>query len=320
MFSKRICIKELNEVLIFLNLASLLEISGWPKPGNVHRTHDFKNTRFEHFLVGISSIQPSFTEFCSRTYDNYDPIENNLDNVNIGNFYLSAAEKMMMYQEGGNVLLGHILILGPLSAAVCICLKKKEFSFSKFRSVLSELINKASVEDTLLLYKTINKCNPGGLGKISKYDLNDEDSLDEIRKDKIKLKQIFELSKDYDLISSEYATGFKITLTEALPYFFMIYEKVRDINTASVNTFLKILSEHPDTLIIRKAGKKKAIEVSNKAKQIILLGGLNSTEGFKQINALDAELQKESGMLNPGTTADLLVGVLFLALIFGLRF
>jgi triphosphoribosyl-dephospho-CoA synthase len=186
--------------------------------------------------------------------------------------------------------------------------------------MLWELIDKASVEDTIFLYKAINKCNPGGLGTISKYDLNNEGSLDEIRQDKIKLKQIFELSKDYDLISSEYATGFKITLTEALPYFFTIYEKERDINTASVNTFLKILSEHPDTLIIRKAGKKKAIEVSNKAKQIISLGGLNSAKGLKQINVLDAELQKESGMLNPGTTADLLVGVLFLALIFGLRF
>ena len=141
MFSKRICIKELNEVLIFLNLASLLEISGWPKPGNVHRTHNFRDTRFEHFLAGISSIQPSFNEFCSRIYNNYDPIENNLDSINIGDFYLSAAEKMMKYQEGGNVLLGHILILGPLSAAVCICLKKKDFTFNTFKSVLWELIS-----------------------------------------------------------------------------------------------------------------------------------------------------------------------------------
>ena len=120
MFSKRISIKNLDEILIFLNLASLLEISGWPKPGNVHRTHNFKDTRFEHFLAGISSIQPAFTEFCSKIYNKYDPIENNLDIVEIGNFYLSAAENMMMYQAGGNVLLGHILILGPLSAAVCI--------------------------------------------------------------------------------------------------------------------------------------------------------------------------------------------------------
>jgi triphosphoribosyl-dephospho-CoA synthase len=319
-FSKRISINNLDEVLIFLNLASLLEISGWPKPGNVHRTHNFQDTRFEHFLAGISSIQPTFVEFCSKIYNNYDPDENNLEIVNIGNFYLSAAKKMMMYQAGGNVLLGHILILGPLSAAVCICLKKKDFSFANFKLVLRDLINKASVEDTILLYKAIKKCNPGGLGRISKYDLNNEESLNEIRKDKIKLKEIFELSKDYDLISSEYSTGFNITLTEALPYFFAIYEKERDINTSSVNTFLKILSDHPDTLIIRKAGKKRAIEVSIKAREIIIYGGISSSKGLRKTKELDKELQNEGGKLNPGTTADLLVGVVFLALVFGLRF
>ena len=320
MFSKQISIKNLDEILIFLNLASLLEISGWPKPGNVHRTHDFKDTRFEHFLVGIASIQPSFNKFCSKIYNGYDPNENNLEIVDMGNFYLEAAEKMMMYQRGGNVLLGHILILGPLSAAVCICLKKNDFSFNNFKSVLRDLIEKACVEDTILLYKAINKCKPGGLGKISKYDLNEKESLSEIRKDKVKLKEIFKLSKDYDVISSEYSTGFNITLTEALPYFFSIYEEERDINTTSVNTFLKILSDHPDTLIIRKVGKEKAIEVSRKAKEIISYGGISSSKGLKKTKELDMELQNEGGKLNPGTTADLLVGVIFLALVFGIRF
>ena len=134
------------------------------------------------------------------------------------------------------------------------------------------------------------------------------------------MKEIFELSKGYDLISSEYSTGFNITLTEALPYFFKIYEKERDINAASVNTFLKILSDHLDTLIIRKVGKEKAIEVTKKAKEIIDYGGISSSKGLKKTEELDIELQKENGKLNPGTTADLLVGVIFLALIFGIRF
>lgn len=320
MFSKRISVKTLDEILIFLNLASLLEISGWPKPGNVHRTHDFKSTRYEHFLAGISSIQPSFYEFCSKIYKGYNKTENNLDIVNLGQFYLSAAEKMMKYQKGGNVVLGHILMLGPLSAAVTISLKKEELTFSSFKAIICEIIDATSVEDTLLLYKAINKCKPGSLGDVSKYDLKDEKSLSEIQNDKITLKKIFELSKDYDLISSEYASGFQIILTEALPYFFTCFEMEKDINNASVNTFLKILSEHPDSLIARKAGKQRASNVSNKAKEIILHNGITSSKGLQLAKELDIELQKENGMLNPGTTADLLTGVLFLALIFGLRF
>ncbi|MCK4382115.1 MAG: triphosphoribosyl-dephospho-CoA synthase, partial [Candidatus Lokiarchaeota archaeon] len=45
-----------------VNLSSLLELSGWPKPGNVHRTRNFEDTRFEHFLAGITAIQPNFRE------------------------------------------------------------------------------------------------------------------------------------------------------------------------------------------------------------------------------------------------------------------
>lgn len=320
MFSKVISVKNLDEILIFLNLASLLELSGWPKPGNVHRTHDFKNSRFEHFLAGITSIQPSFYKFCSRIYDSYNEVENNLEIVNLGKFYLSAAEKMMKYQKGGNVVLGHILILGPLSAASTICLKKKNYNFKNFKTILCDIINAASVQDTVLLYKAIKICNPGSLGTISKYDLNDENALSELQKDKITLKKIFELSKDYDLISSEYASGFQVILTEALPYFFSCYEKENDINKASVNTFLKVLSDHPDSLIARKMGKPQAIEISNKAKEIIDNGGISSSKGLRLTEKLDIELQKENGRLNPGTTADLLAGVLFLALIFGLRF
>jgi triphosphoribosyl-dephospho-CoA synthetase len=37
-------------------LAALLEVSGWPKPGNVHRTRDHGDSRFEHFLAGSIAL------------------------------------------------------------------------------------------------------------------------------------------------------------------------------------------------------------------------------------------------------------------------
>ncbi|WP_455363487.1 triphosphoribosyl-dephospho-CoA synthase, partial [[Eubacterium] cellulosolvens] len=39
-----------DEIAAALQLAVLLEVSAYPKPGNVHRTRDFELTRFEHFL------------------------------------------------------------------------------------------------------------------------------------------------------------------------------------------------------------------------------------------------------------------------------
>ncbi|MFX0081606.1 MAG: triphosphoribosyl-dephospho-CoA synthase [Candidatus Hodarchaeota archaeon] len=302
-----------------INLASLLEVAGWPKPGNVHRTKDFDDTRFEHFLGGIAAIQPTFRKFCEKIFQFSFIDDKNYRFIELGCFFKEAVEQMIKWQSGGNVLLGHILILAPLTAATVVCLKNNRYHFSDFKHYLNKIIDESTVDDTINLYRAIRLSNPGGLGTIKKYDINDENSFREIRAEKIKLRQIFELSKDYDSISSEYSTGFNITLNEGLPYLLEAYNRYGDPNIATVNTFLKILSDHPDTLIIRKSGKESALYVSNSASKILEKGGISSEEGLDLTIKLDRELQEKRGKLNPGTTADLIAGIIFCALIFGLR-
>ncbi|MFX1573239.1 MAG: triphosphoribosyl-dephospho-CoA synthase [Promethearchaeota archaeon] len=313
-------INSIDDLIRCVNLASLLELSGWPKPGNVHRTKNFERTKYEHFLAGITAIQPNFGDFCKRIFQYSFENKKDFKEIKMGLFFKKAAHEMMRWQSGGNVLLGHILILSPLVAAATICLKKGKTNFSDFKFYLTKIVEEATVDDTIYLYKTIKQCNPGGLGKIDKYDIYDENALRDIRSDKIKLKRIFELSKDYDLISLEYSTSFKIILSEGLPYFLEVYNNFGDLNIAIVNTFLKILSVHPDTLIIRKSGLDAALYVSKSASEILEFGGISSEKGFKLSYQLDKELQEKKGKMNPGTTADLLAGIILCALLFGLRF
>ncbi|MHA1661330.1 MAG: triphosphoribosyl-dephospho-CoA synthase [Promethearchaeota archaeon] len=313
-------IKSLDDLTRCIILASLLEIAGWPKPGNIHRTKNFENTRFEHFLAGIAAIQPIFRRFCEKIYDHEINSEIDYSFVKLGYFYKKAVKKMMKWQKGGNILLGHILLLAPLAAAASICLKLNITNFRNFVFNLKKVIDNSTVNDTIQLYEAIRLCNPGGLGKIDKYDINNENSKEEIQTDKITLKKIFELSKEYDIISQEYSTGFNIIFNEGLPYFNKIFDQTNDINTTTVNTFLKILSEHPDTLIIRKSGLEAAEMVSNKASEILKNGGISSENGLTLCQELDSALHEQEGKLNPGTTADLVAGVIFCALIFGLRF
>ncbi|KKL06222.1 hypothetical protein LCGC14_2598210, partial [marine sediment metagenome] len=63
-----------------------------------------------------------------------------------------------------------------------------------------------------------------------------------------------------------------------------------------------------------------AIYISNLASEILQYGGISSEKGLKLTKILDKELQEKKGKLNPGTTADLISGVIFCALIFGLKF
>lgn len=313
-------IKSIDDLMRCIGLASLLELAGWPKPGNVHRTKNFETTRFEHFLVGIIAIQPDFRSFCERIFQLSFEIENVYKEIRLGLFYKDAVKEMIRWQSGGNVLLGHILILAPLVAAVITCLKTNKTSIINFQGYLNRIIHESTSDDTIDMYRAIRLCNPGGLGKVKKYDLNDENALRDIKADNINLHRIFELSKEYDLISSEYSTGFNIILAEGLPYYLNAYTQYRDLNIATVHTFLYLLSLHPDTLIIRKSGVDYAQYVSDSALKILQKGGISSTEGLKLTLQLDNELQEKKGKLNPGTTADLIAGIIFCALVFGLRF
>ncbi|MFX1496442.1 MAG: triphosphoribosyl-dephospho-CoA synthase [Promethearchaeota archaeon] len=317
---EEIKIRSINDITTCINLASSLEIGGWPKPGNVHRTKNFNKTRYEHFLSGIAAIQPIFRRFCIRIVNKTNDNVQNYSFVELGKFFKVAVKAMMKWQSGGNILLGHILILAPLSAAVCICKKLNKFSLKDFKTILQNIIRDSTVKDTVNLYQAIKLCRPGGLGKIAKYDLTENNSISEIQKDNITLKEIFQLSRDYDLISSEYTTGFQIILNEGLPYFMEHFNKHNDINVAIVNTYLNFLSNHPDTLIIRKSGRGAAYFVSQAASKVVHQGGISTKKGLRLAIKLDNKLHKAKGKLNPGTTADLIAGVIFSALIFGLKF
>lgn len=315
-----ISIKSLDDLLRCLSLASLLELSGWPKPGNIHRTKNYEMTKFEHFLAGIAAIQPVFRNFCSKNFQKSFKIEDDYKNIELGLFFKDAVREMMKWQDGGNVLLGHLLILAPLAVAAIICLKNNRISIKDLKKSLNKVIENSTVIDTINLYQAIRTCNPGGLGRIDKYDINDENVFDELLADKINLKKIFEFSKEYDLISLEYSTGFKIIINNGLPYYINVFNQFKDINIATVNTYLKLLSLNPDTLVIRKSGRDLASYISDMATTILQYGGISSEKGLSLTIELDNELQAKKGKLNPGTTADLISGVIFCALLFGLRF
>lgn len=320
MSSTEIAIESLDDLLRCINLSSLLELSGWPKPGNVHRTKNFKDTSFEHFLAGISAIQPNLRVLCEKVFSTIESEEQSFSNIGLGVFFKESVIEMMKWQKGGNVILGHILILAPLLSAASICLKLNKRRLIDFELILNKIIEDTTVNDTILLYEAIRLSNPGGLGNIDKYDVNDPSASKEITRDEINLKKIFEKTQDYDLISREYATGFQIVLKEGLPYFLNSFKKHRDINKSIVNTYLKLLASHLDTLIIRKSGKTEAMKVSEEALKIVLQGGISTEKGLKLTIKLDKKLQEQNGKLNPGTTADLLAGIIFCALLFGVNF
>ena len=301
-----------------LELAMLLEVSA-AKPGNVTFTAGFEGTRVEHFLASAVAAAPWFEEAANRGIAVQDK-KLSADDVGMGWIMKECAADINAWQKGGNTLLGTVMLLVPLAVAVGMTPTGENFSFDlmRLRENLRLAVESTTAEDAVHLYEAIDIAKPSGLNEASDLDVHDPASKERLLKENVSLFEVFKMAAGYDDICSEWVRNYPITFDLAYPYLKAQLER-GDLNTAVVHTFLKILSEHPDTFIARKAGVEKAQQVSSDAKRALELGGLETQDGKKGIFELDRRLRKSGNRLNPGTTADLTAAALALCTLGGYR-
>jgi len=241
------------------------------------------------------------------------------EGMDFGGRILQAVEDMMAWQHGGNVNLGIVLLFSPLAAGAGYCIREGRVDGGELRSSLRNIIDSTTPSDAVSVYRAIRLAvSERVLGHVEELDVTDDSALEQIRREETTLLEVFHKCSDRDSICGEWVTGFEVTFTVGTPY---LREALRDRdpNAAIVDTFLYLLSEHPDSLIQRKRGLEKALEVSAKARRILMAGGYSHERGKEMVVALDDELHAASGGLNPGTTADLTAASIFVALLEGWR-
>jgi triphosphoribosyl-dephospho-CoA synthase len=138
---------------------------------------------------------------------------------------------------------------------------------------------------------------------------------------------------EWDLICYEWKSGMEISFEVGYPTLLKIFEETNDINAAVVHTFLTILGNFGDTFVARtigmkesefiedavKIGRERTKWISEKAKEILRLGGLLTKKGREALFEFDSVLQESKGELSPGTTADLTASSMFIAILCGLK-
>ncbi|MBN1244109.1 triphosphoribosyl-dephospho-CoA synthase [Candidatus Bathyarchaeota archaeon] len=301
-----------------LELAMLLEVTA-SKPGNVTPTASFEGTRIEHFLASAVAAESSFEEAAQRgTAVSENKLK--ISQVGIGGIIKECAVDINAWQKGGNTLLGTVMLFIPIAVAAGMTPTGENFSFdfSRLRANLRLAVEATTAEDAVSLYEAIDVAKPSGLGGAPDLDVTDPASKTRLLEDNVSLFEVFKIASGYDDICSEWVRNYPITFDSAYPYL-MVQLKRGDLNAAVVHTFLKILSEHPDTFIARKVGVGKAREVSLDAKKAWELGGLETPEGRESILKLDRRLRASGNLLNPGTTADLTAAALALCTLNGYR-
>ncbi len=326
-----------KDVMNAAQLAAALEVSATPKPGNIHRNADYPLTRFEHFLSGAVALGPAIGDVASQGIKvGSDVIKYN--EIGIGKYVKQAVQDVKSWHNGGNTHLGSIMLFVPLSASAAI-LKKRESKImvESLRKEVVKVMEATTTQDTLDFYDAVSSLNLGWLGEIrlkDRPDINSSHSINQIKNSGITFFEIMQSSSEWDGISHELTNGLSASFTIGYPSFIETYTEIQDVNVATVNAFLKILSEIPDTFIARKIGLEithnisEAVKIgmplsqkiSEKSKKILdECRGMLSEKGQAEIVEMDEELRRSAGNLNPGTTADITAASLMIALLTGFR-
>ncbi|MBL8891955.1 MAG: triphosphoribosyl-dephospho-CoA synthase [Planctomycetaceae bacterium] len=323
------------------------------KPGNVHRSADFADVGLMDFLnsgVAVANVARNWSSLWLDQAKETGPT--------FGQFVWEAVQATRGFTPS-NTNLGICLLLGPLAEAWV-----KEFGLhhvdevreatlptslagavadvhvasechpndavfmdarvaaglARWRNRVCQLTSAASVEQTRWIYAAIALAKPGGLGTVAAADVMANSKLH----DSDTVAHVMQLAVQRDSIASEYVSGFKITFERTVPSLHELLLRGGSMQWAIVGTFLRLMAEHPDTLIARKVGWQRATEVSVWAGQLAeeffstRSANLGTTDWIEacepSLGDLDFALRSDGNRLNPGTTADLIAAGLFVAL------
>jgi len=318
-------------------LAMLLEVSTSPKPGNVDREHNYPDTYFEHFIASSVSVYPVL-ELAARSRNG------------IGVLIRSAVCESSAWQKGGNTHFGAFLLLIPLSMAAGELFNsrgKPQYKllpdeFEALAVHAHAFVQATDCEDAIEFYRAFEVAGVR-VNSVDEFNLGDPESTSELRAKEVTLYELMDIARGYDLIANEWVTGFRRCLEGAncIIDFMQAQSPGAEnsvsncsgtgINEAIVYTFLKLLSRHRDTFIETKFDKDTADYVSARADEILSAweeasGNIESSDNITRdfedllpaVQEFDSELLKKR--INPGSTADIIIASLFIALLGGLRF
>ncbi|MCS6978153.1 MAG: triphosphoribosyl-dephospho-CoA synthase [Gemmatales bacterium] len=261
-------------------LACVLEVLA-RKPGNVHRHRDFADASLTDFLLSAAVACPVF---------------DHAPKSGVGKTVLEAVGRSLAVVRT-NTHLGTFLLLAPLAAV------PREQSFQEG---LPLILHQLTLADSEAVFEAIRLARPGGLGRADAQDVSDRPSLP--------LREIMALAKERDMIARQYANGFAEVFGLGVPALLGYLSEERPLEEAIVGCFLRLLAEHPDTLITRKRGLHEAETASQMAKDILRQGWPDAGAAQEALVRFDAWLRADGHSRNPGTTADLVAACLFVVL------
>ncbi|MFB6084462.1 MAG: triphosphoribosyl-dephospho-CoA synthase [Halorientalis sp.] len=266
-------------------LALLLEVTGTPKPGNVDRAHDYDDLRFEHFVAGAVGARRG--------------LELAADGDGLGRAFERAVAGMSR-QRAGNTQFGALLALVPLVRAAA------DGDLSGERA--GEAARDTTVDDAADFYRAFEHVDvavddpPAGMDDLDVR--RGADAVPAVAERGLTLYDVMERSAEIDGIAREWTGEFARTFEGAE----RLLELEGPVPDRAARVFLELLAEEPDTFVATQHDRETAERATERA-AAALAGDADPWELANEFVAAG---------INPGTTADLTAGALFVALERGL--
>lgn len=217
-------------------LAMMLEVCAYPKPGNVDRCHDYSDTRLEHFLASAILCRPALEE-AER------------GEGRIGEIIRHAVQQTGSH-AGGNTHFGAFILVIPLVYGGDI-------------PGALDAVSRTDVSDAVAFYRAF------ALTAVRTYetdaiDVNDPAALDLLRDREMTLLDVMHHSAKNDMVAREWVTGFPLTRRGA--DLLKTFGPGRD---AIVKMFVTLLATEPDTFVVKKHGLAVAQRTLARARQVL---------------------------------------------------
>lgn len=291
-----------------LSYSILLEVSGYPKPGNVHRTRNLPGLVFEDFLyTGVASVK-WFKKGIIRGLRGYSRIV-------FGDIIYGIVHDTISYR-GVNTCLGSSLLLAPISIGIGKCLGKQVEDIKCYIEEALNALKNTTVYDSIYFYRAVRLAKPSYIRKtddtgeyVNVWDRGFRSKL--IARNQ-RLHDILKYSASRDIVADEVVNGYPRSLDGKM-FFQARINAHKDWNRGVVETYLYLLSKYKDTTITRTHGEKIAAEIVVKARKTLNTVLEKRNNWMKQVEDLDVYLRKQN--INPGSIADIVVSTIALILL-----
>jgi triphosphoribosyl-dephospho-CoA synthase len=251
-----------------------------PKPGNVHHFAPGHGMEARDFIESARAAAPFIAA----------------PGASVGERILGAVEATWA-AVGQNTNLGIVLLCAPLAHAA---LAAKSLDLRRETARVLAALDVADAEAT---FRAIRRANPAGLGAAKAHDVSGPA--------RTTLLEAMRASADRDRIGYQYAHDFIDIFKTGRSALASARARGHDASRATLEIYLAFLGAFPDSHIARKYGIETARTVRDEAARA--RPRIESAPGRDEAFALALDLDRnlKENKINPGTSADLTVGVLF---------